>query len=89
MEVENSPTLEELANGSSSGSPSAAGEHAANGGVNGAGTMPSPAPPGAPGSEDQRVKRKARRLIRTGSREGHPTLSIPGQAAAFVAPHRR
>lgn len=80
MEVENSPTLEELANGHSNGA-GAAGDA-----VDGT-KMPSPAAPAAP--EDQRIKKKARRLIRTGSREGHPNLAIPGQAAAFVAPHRR
>lgn len=92
MEVESSPTLEELANGNGAGSPgSGGGDNKSNGdAVDGATMMPSPAVPVVPGSvEDQRIKKKARRLIRTGSRDGHPHMAIPGQAAAFIAPHRR
>lgn len=78
MEFETSPTLEELANGQNGADKDA---------VDGA-TMPSPAVLAA--NEDHRIKRKARRLIRTGSREGHPNMVIPGQASsAFVAPQRR
>ena len=79
MEVENSPTLEELANGQDGDVPVAGADN----------DMPAPAVAGGP-EADQRLKRKARRLIRAGSREGQANLVIPGhQAASFVAPHRR
>lgn len=88
MEVENHPTLEELANGQNGSGSNSPG---ANGGggdaVDGTATTTTTMP--APPIDDQRLKKKARRLIRTGSREGHPGLVIPGQANAFIAPQRR
>lgn len=77
METESHPTLEELANGGGQHN----GNDAAPTTVYGI-AMPAPAPVSA-------EKKKARRLVRTGSREGHPGLMIPGQGSAFVAPQRR
>lgn len=79
MEIENSPTLEELANG----------KHENGMKDSEASKMPSPDVLLAGAAEDQRLTKKARRLVRTGSREGHPHLVIPGQATAFIAPTRR
>lgn len=89
MEVENSPTLEELAGGN--GAPISPknghnGDSTAAAADDGTKMMPSPA---VLSEEQQRLHKKARRLIRTGSREGHPNLVIPGQATAFIAPQRR
>lgn len=89
MEVESHPTLEELANGQpgQNGGTKDLDAEAAGDSVVAEGTI-MPAPAGVlSGTEDQRLKKKARRLIRTSSRDG--SLVIPGQASAFVAPHRR
>lgn len=80
MEVENSPTLEELANGKHENGVKESDASS---------KMPSPDVLLAGAAEDQRLTKKARRLVRTGSREGHPHLVIPGQATAFIAPTRR
>lgn len=88
MEVENHPTLEELANGNKHENGGAKEDSAAAGDNVDGTSMPAPAGLLLSGTDDQRLKKKARRLLRTSSRDG--SLVIPGQAtAAFIAPHRR